>query len=52
MIEPVSGSNDPKLLRAVLQGVVGDQSFRNCKLVEDVFEMIDDSARGDVSQCS
>ena len=43
MIEPVSGIRDPKLLRAVLRAVVGDQPFRISMLVEDSCEMIDDS---------
>ena len=52
MIEPVYGTTDPKLFRAVLRDVVGDQPFRNSMLVEDSFEMIDDSAIGGVSQFS
>ena len=43
MIEPVSGTKDPKLFRAVLRAVVGDQSFRNSMHVEGFFEMVDDS---------
>ena len=43
MIEPVSGTKDPTLFGAVL---------RNSMLVEDSFEMIDDSARADFSQCA
>ena len=52
MIEPVSGTKDPTLFGAVLWAIVGDQPFRNSMLVEDSFEMIDDSARADVSQCA
>ena len=48
MIEPVSRTNDPKLFRAVLRAVVGDHPFRNAMLVDDSFEMIDDSAIADV----
>ena len=52
MIEPVSRTKDPKLFRAVLRTIVGDQPFRNSMLVEDFFEMMDDSARADVGQFS
>ena len=52
MIEPVSRAKDPKLFRAILWVIVGDQPFRNSMLVEDSFEMIDDSARADVCQFS
>ena len=48
----MSGTKDLIILRAVLRAVVGDQPLRNSRLVEDSFEMIDDSARADVSQCS
>ena len=51
MIEPVSLTEDTKLSRGVLRSVVGDQPFRNAMLVEDSFQMIDDSARASVSQC-
>ena len=52
MIGPVSGTKDPKLFRAVLRSVVRDQPFRNAMLVEDSFQMINDSDRAGVSQCS
>ena len=52
MIEPVSRTKDPKLFRAILWAIVGDQHFRNSMLVEDSFEMIDDSARAHVCQFS
>ena len=52
MIEPVSRTKDPKLFRAVLRAIVGDQPFRNSMLVEDSFEMIHDSARADDCQFS
>ena len=47
MIEPISRTKDPKLFRAVLRANIGDQPFWNSVLVEDSFEMIDDSARTD-----
>ena len=47
VIEPVYLTKDP-----VLRAVVGDQPFRNAMLVEDSFQMIDDSAIAGVSQCS
>ena len=52
VIEPVSVTKYPKLSRGVLRAVVGGQPFRNAMLVEDSFQMIDDSARCGVSQCS
>ena len=52
MIEPVSGTKYPKLFRSVLRAVVGDQPFRNATFVEDSLQMIDDSARAGVCQCS
>ena len=52
MIELVSGTKYPKLFRAVLRAIVGDQPFWNSMVVEDSFEMIEDSARADVYQCS
>ena len=52
MIEPVSRAKDSKLFRALLWAIVGDQPFWNSVLVEDSFEMIDDSARAHVCQFS
>ena len=52
VIEPVSYNKDPKLFRAVLRAIIGDQPFRNSMLLEDSFEMIDDSASADVCQFS
>ena len=51
-IEPVSRTKDPKLFRAVLWAIVGDQPSRNSVLVEDSLEMIDDSARAPICQFS
>ena len=52
VIEPVSYTKDPKLFRAVMRAIIGDQPFRNSMLLEDFFEMIDESARADVWQFS
>ena len=52
VIEPVSRAKDPKLLRAILWAIVGDQPLRNSVFVEDSFEVIDDSARAHVCQFS
>ena len=52
MIEPVSRTKDQKLFRAVLRAIIGDHPFRNSMLVEDSFEMTDDSASADLCQFS
>ena len=52
MIQPVYRAKYSKLFRAVLWAIVGDQPFRNSVLVEDSFEIIDDSARAHVCQFS
>ena len=52
MIEPISRTKDPKLFRAVLWAIVGDQPFRNSMLIEYSLEMIDDSAKAHVCQFS
>ena len=52
MIEHVSLTKYPKLFRAVLWAIVGDQPFRNSMLVEDSLEVMDDSARDHICQFS
>ena len=52
MIIPVYHTKDKKLFRVVLRAVVRNQPFRNAVLIEHSIEMVDDSARADVSQFS